>query len=331
MATVSVWAETGDIPGNVCRDARLRDDDGETIALFDSPRGQVGWQVGIRYENNLDLLASRLKNEIVPKHGKIRRLAIHAHGGPGAVFVNGTDNTPLTLDTLAQFRAAIAQIHDSLTPDAVVLFMGCVAAQNGDGLLMEVSRLLPGRKVVAFTTIGYAPGGAQMRPGADCSEPGMRVTKLPWSLKKGTKVQQDQEAEWNSMWNHLDLFPWADEYSPTAVIARNGNIIQQSSERPEAIEKREAAFDRIPRKPSKQQPKGQGPLPVMHELTLEEQLVYAVSDMSQPKGIDALTSETGLKRLQVEQAVRSLSGKMLIRWTRRGEEAGYVKFLDRYM
>src|SRR5690349_420363 len=95
MDTTTVWAETGDIHGNVCEDARLRGDDGETVLDHDTPRGQSGWEVGIRYGTNFQALAEKLKTEVVPKRGKIRRLAIHAHGLSGEVYVNGGSQPPL--------------------------------------------------------------------------------------------------------------------------------------------------------------------------------------------------------------------------------------------
>jgi hypothetical protein len=69
----------------------------------------------------------------------------------------------------------------------------------------------------------------------------------------------------------------------------------------------------------------------MEDLTLEEQLVYAVLEKSRPKDIDALTGETGLTLYQVQMAAMGLSRKMLARFVIRKETSGYVKFLDRYV
>jgi hypothetical protein len=330
MATITVWAESGDIHGNVCSDARLRDEDG-SIATADTPRGQAGWQVGIRYDSDFNGLVRKLTTEVVPKHGKIKRLAIHAHGVAGEVYVNGENKTPLSVPTIDQFQALLAQLQHCLTVDAVVIFAGCMAGQGdrGDQLLMEVSRRLPGRQVVAFETIGYAPGGkAQTRKGEGCTEPGMRDTNAISPSGKGGTVQEQREAEWGQVWNNLGAFPWASEFSTHAVVARNGHIIRQREARNE--EQRKAAIARIPKKPAHPLPKGQAPLPLMVELTDTEQMVFAVMDGS-PKSVDALVAETGLAMVQVEQAVRKLSAKMLIRWARSGEAAGYVNFLNRYV
>jgi hypothetical protein len=330
MATITVWAETGDIHGNVCADARLRSDDSKTLATSDTPRGQAGWEMGIRYGNDLNGLVRKLM-EITRTQGKIRRLAIHAHGEPGKVYVNGLSQPPLSIETMQQFEAILTLLRPCLTDDAVVVFAGCLAGQgeHGDELLKEVSRRLPGRQVVAFETIGYAPGGkTQTRVGDDCTEPGMRDTDAPGGGGTGGKVQFERETRWGQAWNNLEALPWASEFSTHAVVARGGHIIRQRSDR--AAELRAAAFAKVPRKPKQKMPKGQGPLPLMVELTPAEELVFAMIDLS-PRSVDALTGATGLHRVQVEQAVRSLSAKMLIRWTGSGEAAGYVNFLNRYV
>jgi hypothetical protein len=346
MKTVSVWAASGDVPMNVCEDARLRkESDGfksdvkeflgfsSPFANGDTPRGQAGWEVGINYTSNFHQLATTLALDVAPKQGKIRRLAIHAHGLPGQVFVNGSNRPPLELNTLEGYKADLALIRDSLAPDAVVLFVGCLAGQGkaGDAFLMEVSRLLPGRKVVAFETIGFAPAGKlQERAGENCTEPGMRDTDAP-DGSHDPLVARQRAAAWAPLWNRLDLLPWASETSPHAVVARNGVIIQQRFDRESAAEKREEAAAAIPRPPLKKPAKGQEPLPMMVELTAEEQLVYAVLDMAQPKTVDMISWATGLHQLQVQQALKGLTRKMLITWVQRGEMGGYVRFLNRYV
>jgi hypothetical protein len=336
MKTVSVWAESGDVPGNVCEDARLRQEDGSTLANGDTPRGQAGWEVGIRYQSNFHQLATTLALEVAPKQGKVRRLAIHAHGLAGEVYVNGGNRPPLRANTLADFKADLALIRDSLAPDAVVLFVGCLAGQGkeGDQFLMEVSRLLPGRKVAAFETIGYAPAGKlQERKSffTSCTEPGMRVTDEISPSGERALVRERREAAWAQLWDQLNLFPWASETSPHAIVARNGVIIQQRPDRNSAAEKREEAAAAIPRPPLKKPARGQEPLPMMVDLTPEEQLVYAVLDMDHPQSVDWIAWSTGLHQLQVQQAVNGLRKKLLIMWAQRGEAAGYVRLLNRYV
>ena len=112
-----------------------------------------------------------------------------------------------------------------MTPDnpsnpAVILFVGCLAGSGraGTDLLIALSRVWPNRKVVAFATLGYAPGGAMSRSGEHCTEPGMRDTT---ALYPG---EADRDA--GRYWGDLTVWPWATETSPQAKVAMNQTIIR---------------------------------------------------------------------------------------------------------
>jgi hypothetical protein len=348
--TITVWAENGDIHGKVCPDARLREEDGQTVTNWDSPRGQAGWEVGIRY-TNLEQLASQLK-ELTKGGKKIRRLAIHAHALPGKVFVDGDNQEPLQpgiLQNLGKYQASLGQIRDCLSDDAVVIFMGCEAAQEAEGdlFLSGVSRALPGRKVVGIETIGYASGEKyQTRVGDSCTEPGMRDTDaMSPGRSLGDDIVAQREGKWAPLWNDLQRLPWASEYSLHAVVARNGAIIQQRPDRPVAKNKREEIKEqtspseteqwqkmnllgkRLMMQKSMRPPIGP-PAPV--ELTREELLVYAIlpsGPTDTPMDMDSIASETGLSLDRARAGVRDLVRKMGAIFTKRGETPGYVKFM----
>lgn len=238
--SVNVWANSRDVPGYVCSDARLTERSEIHIPFMDRPLavgdrlyGQAGWQIGVNFRDLADL-ARQLKTLPLPsylpgggrpiRHGEIQRLAIHAHGAAGTIFINGQDDArTLTAQTV---NANHAHLHEIglMTPDspsnpAVILFVGCLAGgtRSGTELLIALSRVWPNRKVVAFATLGYAPGGRMLRSGQGCSEPGMRDTN---ALYPG-----EADANVGRYWEDLASWPWASESSARAKVALNGAII----------------------------------------------------------------------------------------------------------
>jgi len=234
---VAVWANAVDVPGVVCADARLTDRDtwsfGRSVTSEDRLYGQAGWDIGLNFRDSDDL-ANKLTNVSVAggrtiRRGEVTRLAIHAHGARGTIFLhgqpNGDPNKPvLTAESARRFHGPLHRIG-LMTPDhhpnpAVILFVGCLAGAgpSGSALLIALSRIWPNRKVVAFATIGYAPGGQMSRSAAGCTEPGMRDTT---ALFAG---EADREA--GRLWPDLQTWPWASERSPRAKVAFNGVIVR---------------------------------------------------------------------------------------------------------
>ncbi|MEZ5403750.1 MAG: hypothetical protein R2729_28980 [Bryobacteraceae bacterium] len=239
--SVAVWANSRDVPGLVCQDARLTDRSvrpwpwqDRAISKTDQLYGQSGWDLGINYQDLADL-AGKLSSLRRPGYvagsrptiirGEIRRLAIHAHGVSGTIFVNGKTRTPaLTAATVATEHAHLHQIG-LMTPDdaqnpAVIEFPGCLAGQGkaGTELLIALSRVWPNRKVVAFASLGYAPGGKMSRSGERCTEPGMRDTN---AVHVG-----DADANAARYWPDMKAWPWASEASPRAKVVLNQRIIR---------------------------------------------------------------------------------------------------------
>ena len=192
---ISVWADHSDVPGNVCRDARHRDQDTNLVG-HDTFRGQAGWDVGLHYRNLPDLV-SQLTNTDMPEHiparsdgnrriqpGQIRRLAIVAHRLRGELRLEGQDIPGITAENISRYRADLLRIRALLYQDAVVMLMGCLAGQGreGDRLLEILSGpdyWLP-CTVAAFTTLGAqysqtrSAGYVWQGLERNCTEPGMR-------------------------------------------------------------------------------------------------------------------------------------------------------------
>ena len=221
-----------------------------------SPRGQAGWDLGVNFDGFADLL-TKLQSELVRLQDEVRdppptvwnplptkkmiarpafrfitRLAIHCHGGLGQVYINGQSKDAIDANSASMtFLGNFTLLATKLTKDATVLFMCCMSGQGTQGteLVKSVSKVLPGCKVVAFETIGYAPGGAQNRPGEGCAEPGMRMTTGLW----GSPTKGLNDPAYSKDWNNLSAMPWASENGTFAKVALNGAIIKS---RPGAID-----------------------------------------------------------------------------------------------
>ena len=243
MVSVAVWANSLDVPTEVCADARLRDREAAVWPWQDRPvqatdrtYGQAGWDIGMRFSDIHDL-ASKLHRITVPayvrgapsggrpiRRGEVNKLAINAHGTMGQVFINGKGKTPLDKANLHQNHGDLHRIG-LITPDdaaspAVILFVGCLAATGASGteLLIGLSRIWPNRNVVGFATIGYQQGGLMLRPGEACTAPGMRDTDAIFS--------GGADATAGTNWPSLTRWPWASIESPHAKVAFNGRIIR---------------------------------------------------------------------------------------------------------
>lgn len=156
------------------------------------------------------------------QRGEIVRLAIMCHGDQGGqLLVNGKNRTPvLTVDTINQFHDDLHKIGlFTREKGSTILFMGCAAGQGlpGTRLLIALSKVWPGRRVVCFTTLGYRHPGAMSRSGEHCEEPGMRVTEARASLYANPP-------KWDGLWSKFAELPWASDTSIHAKVAKNGVI-----------------------------------------------------------------------------------------------------------
>lgn len=240
LRSLSVWASHTDL-GSMCEDTELPGGDG-LVYPEGSRKGQAGWDVAVSF-GSLAELAKKLaagvpvlvpgkffgKNEGASiGRGEIVRLGILAHGDQGGqVAINGKAN----LSVLSP--ATVAAFHDDLhaiglytrESGATIIFFGCLAGQStaGTKLLVELSRVWPGRSVVGFSTTGYRHPGEMKRAGQPCELPGMRDTRARDYIEAHNMSGPDTGA-FNLEWTDLKKMPWASESSPHAKVVKDGSV-----------------------------------------------------------------------------------------------------------
>jgi hypothetical protein len=121
-------------------------------------------------------------------------------------------------------RDQLTKIGNVLSDDAVVLIMGCNsgATVQGSELLIELSKIWPGRKVVGFTKV-MAFMWKRNRKGESCSEVGYRDTEMNdecWEPREKCEMQMHGPDETN-----FTKLPWGSEFSLRAKVAQNGKIL----------------------------------------------------------------------------------------------------------
>ena len=111
------------------------------------------------YAASLENILQQLKQRGL--RGKVGQLSILAHGdssGTVQIQLNNSSSDMLTLNTLQKYKSStipeLKKLRWFLTPSAVVVFYSCVAGQGKKGgqFLMELSKHLPRRLIVGFTT-----------------------------------------------------------------------------------------------------------------------------------------------------------------------------------
>jgi Domain of unknown function (DUF4347) len=247
--TYALWAYHQDL-GTLCDNAQLgagRTEKPDAPKRYQMEfKGQTGWDVALRFTGLADLV-SQLAGGIRPPSFactteavisippwrqncpdisdlKIARLAILAHGDrPGQVLLEGKAKVAngLNAGNVEQHEELLKKMGGFLAADAEVLFMSCIAGrgQAGAELLIKLSKLWAGCKVVGFTTIGYRHPGAMKRLGEACEEVGMRETDAPDPIY----INHDRLGK---MWFDLEKLPWSSASTPHAKVALNGVIIQ---------------------------------------------------------------------------------------------------------
>jgi hypothetical protein len=166
------------------------------------------------------------KSELGPlEAGGIQQLVMICHGSPGVLFVNGVDEhgnsgTFLAPSTLSTYSSDLKELGKYLAADATVRFDGCNAGSDtyepskprGTDLLIALSKLWPGIRVVAFTDYGIgqetdsSPHRFVAAEDSDIHYPEPEPAFTPADALKGS---------------------WRSEYSPHARIARDGAITKQ--------------------------------------------------------------------------------------------------------
>lgn len=252
---VCIWAVATNTECIPCEDARYHaGKDWPSTDSF-SPHGTqhdgaVGWDWGVSF-SSFKRLIEKITTESPPDHvcgakfyescapltdHQVGALGIDAHGFPGLVDIDchsqlnqglipeSATYDVLSVPTLSKYSSQLQELDRLLAKDhGVLMFAGCKTGSgvSGSEFLIEVSKLLPGRDIIAFTNITYTHPHQTKRQistlkAGVCNQPGTRDTPFPFS------VGDDRQAE---NWHNLAIMPWASRASPHAKVARDGKIV----------------------------------------------------------------------------------------------------------
>ncbi len=109
----------------------------------------------------------------------VTTLGILTHGDRGGAF--GVGSGEVNPATFAQFKSQLAKLLGTVAPGGDVIIFGCNTGQQEDGsaMLKEVSKLIPGRRVIAFgvrTAVGTA--ATQKGKSGTCFDPDIFATPI---------------------------------------------------------------------------------------------------------------------------------------------------------
>ncbi len=240
----------------------------------DKPFGQDGWHVAFEFADFKDL-ANKLGNgafDLPPfvcknwildcgpiEEFQVGRLAISAHGAPGAMDVDGVfssasdpegqknpahkDSRLLNVKTLksGKYQKEIDLIKRCLHRNSKVFLMGCRIGHSKVGMefLKALSKKWPMATLIAITTIGFSHGARQQKPDDIASAfPGMRDTKYMNHKKPGFPARDYEKLK---IWNDLKRLPWV-QYSPPSphtVIVQDGLILRPTASEREKKKKKQ--------------------------------------------------------------------------------------------
>ncbi len=129
-------------------------------------------------------------------------------------------SVPLRTDTVSNhYSSVLSSINNMMVRGGALLLLGCNCGQGPKGaeLLIALSNVLKGIKVVGFTTV--AVEGHQRRLAKKCDNPGDRDTEYDDPMSDS----QLREERYSN--GKLLTFPWASETSRHAKVALDGAII----------------------------------------------------------------------------------------------------------
>jgi hypothetical protein len=174
------------------------------------------WRESV-YVKNMNALAG-----VVGAAGfTVTELGILAHGDAGGRVWMGDDE--LNPATIENFTADFNSLDNTLTKDATVFIFGCVSGLEKDGsvLLKEVSKLLPGRKIVGFNVVNSVRPTGIRREGGNFLGFGSHPCYDPevWA--------SDSRSLLNVRNPYVNL---ATENAPQAKVAQSGKIIKWPSD-----------------------------------------------------------------------------------------------------
>ncbi len=115
---------------------------------------------GLRGSVDRGTLSLIEKLESAGLRGRVEKLAIVAHGRPGAVFMSGRefiDRDHIRREMQAASCTNLRDLSTYLQPGGMLLFVSCNAGKGPAGslFLMQLSRELPGRVIVGFSIYGF--------------------------------------------------------------------------------------------------------------------------------------------------------------------------------
>lgn len=147
----------------------------------------------------------------------ITNFAVLAHGNAGGRFIVGSDD--VNPATLPRYARQFTELSRVLAPQADIFIFGCDSGyeEGGSVLLKELSKLLPGRRVIGFSRFNAVnPKGTRREGGSVCFDPDVWCTDVTNSLDA-----------MNAQGKGKPLFvnPATDS-APQAKIAKEGAIIK---------------------------------------------------------------------------------------------------------
>ena len=222
---VAIWAHGTHVPLGVGGGTGYVD-----VLAPNNTLGDTTFDVGcVLYDLTNLVTLFRNTGETLPPGNKldknqIRRLALVSHGEPGRTDVDQLCSstsfggvpvdatTSLTTTTLPRYRSSLLAIGEYLCGDASVLIASCQTADGtvGEQLLIELSKLWPTVKVVGIRSRGSL--NTNPRPGSGgLRYPGAHDTGHASGISGALAATR----------------PWMSEGSPSATVARDGNIIRR--------------------------------------------------------------------------------------------------------
>jgi hypothetical protein len=149
----------------------------------------------------------------------VAKFAILAHGDMGGQFSVGKD--VVNPGTIGSLKGTLVELDRYLAHGADVFLFGCTAATGKDGsiLLKELSKLLPGRRIIGFDFVNILnpenPRRGEGKAGF-CSDPDIWVTSAK------------DVGEWQNLWRLKGkemIKNRATDEAPQAKIAKDGKIV----------------------------------------------------------------------------------------------------------
>jgi hypothetical protein len=173
------------------------------------------------YVENVKALATAVGDA----ENKVTVLGILVHGDAGGRLWIGNDE--LNPATIEDYKSDFDALSKNLAKDATVFAYGCVSGLGKDGsvLLKELSRLLPGRKIVGFNVVNSVKPTSMRKEGEgyfglgghSCYDPEVWTT----SVRSALVINAPGASAYVNA---------ATEDAPQAKVAQDGKIVKWPSD-----------------------------------------------------------------------------------------------------